>query len=216
MDALDRVTTVLAVRHGETAWNRETRIQGQLDIPLNAMGRAQARRLADALADEGIDAIYASDLSRAGETAAIVAGRLGLDVRPEPGLRERAFGIFEGRTWAEIEQRWPTQSERWRRRDPDFGAEGGESLQDFYARAVEVAQRLVQAHVGQTVLLVAHGGVLDCLYRAAARQALQAPRTWLLGNATINRLLHTPQGFSLVGWNDDKHLDGLHLDETAA
>ena len=216
MDALDRVTTVLAVRHGETAWNRETRIQGQLDIPLNPLGQAQARRLAQALEGQGIDAIYASDLLRADETARIVAERLGLAVSSEQGLRERAFGIFEGLTWAEIEERWPAQSERWRRRDPDFGAEGGESLQGFYTRVVTAAQRLVVAHPGQTVLLVAHGGVLDCLYRAAARQPLQAPRTWQLGNATINRLLHTPQGFSLVGWNDDKHLDGLSLDETAA
>lgn len=216
MDALDRVTTVLAVRHGETAWNRETRIQGQLDIPLNPLGQAQARRLAQALEGQGIDAIYASDLLRADETARIVAERLGLAVSSEQGLRERAFGIFEGLTWAEIEERWPAQSERWRRRDPDFGAEGGESLQGFYTRVVTAAQRLVVEHPGQTVLLVAHGGVLDCLYRAAARQPLQAPRTWQLGNATINRLLHTPQGFSLVGWNDDKHLDGLSLDETAA
>jgi probable phosphoglycerate mutase len=216
MDALDRVTTVLAVRHGETAWNRETRIQGQLDIPLNALGRAQAQRLAQALADQPIDVIYASDLGRAGETARIVASRLGLDVRSDPGLRERAFGVFEGRTWAEIEERWPAESERWRRRDPEFGAEGGERLQDFYARAVAAAQRLAAGHPGQNVLLVAHGGVLDCLYRAAARQPLQAPRTWLLGNATINRLLYTGQDFNLVGWNDDKHLDGLSLDEAAA
>jgi probable phosphoglycerate mutase len=216
MDALDRVTTVLAVRHGETAWNRETRIQGQLDIPLNSLGQAQARRLAQALDGQRIDAIYASDLVRAGETAGIVAERLGLEVCSDQGLRERAFGIFEGLTWAEVEERWPAESERWRRRDPEFGAEGGESLQGFYARAVAAAERLVLGHPGQTVLLVAHGGVLDCLYRAAARQPLQAPRTWLLGNATINRLLYTGQGFNLVGWNDDKHLDGLSLDEAAA
>lgn len=216
MDALDRVTTVLAVRHGETAWNRETRIQGQLDIPLNALGRAQAQRLAQALADQPIDVIYASDLGRADETARIVAELLGLEVRSDPGLRERAFGVFEGKTWAEIEERWPAESERWRRRDPEFGAAGGERLQDFYARAVAAAQRLAAAHPGQSVLLVAHGGVLDCLYRAAARQPLQAPRTWLLGNATINRLLYTGQDFNLVGWNDDKHLEGLSLDEAAA
>lgn len=216
MDALDRVTTVLAVRHGETAWNRETRIQGQLDIPLNSLGQAQARRLAQALEGQPIDAIYASDLVRAGETANIVAERLGLKVSSDQGLRERAFGVFEGLTWAEIEERWPAESERWRRRDPEFGAEGGESLQGFYSRVITTAERLVTSHPGQTVLLVAHGGVLDCLYRAAARQPLQAPRTWLLGNATINRLLHTGQGFNLVGWNDDKHLDGLSLDEAAA
>ena len=210
------VTRILAIRHGETAWNVDTRIQGQLDVPLNDKGRWQATRVAAALADEGITALYSSDLQRAWQTAQPLAEATGLAPRPERGLRERAFGVFEGLTWAEIEERWPAQSERWRRRDPEFGAEGGERLQDFYARAVAAAERLVQRHPGQTVLLVAHGGVLDCLYRAAARQPLQGARSWVLGNAAINRLLYSEQGFALVGWNDDRHLEGLSLDETSA
>ena len=213
---LDQVTSVLAVRHGETAWNRETRIQGQLDIPLSPLGAAQARRLAQALDGQGVDVIYASDLARALQTAEAVAQQLGLAVQLEPGLRERGFGLFEGLTWAEIETRWPAESERWRRRDPQFAAQGGESLQDFYARAVAAVEALASRHPGQTVLIVAHGGVLDCLYRAAARQSLQAGRTWTLGNASINRLLYSQTGLTLVGWNDDNHLAGLSLDDTAA
>ncbi len=213
---LDQVTSVLAVRHGETAWNRETRIQGQLDIPLSPLGAAQACRLAQALDGQGVDVIYASDLARARQTAEAVAQQLGLAVQLEPGLRERGFGLFEGLTWAEIETRWPAESERWRRRDPEFAAQGGESLQDFYARAVAAVEALASRHPGQTVLIVAHGGVLDCLYRAAARQSLQAARTWTLGNASINRLLYSQSGLTLVGWNDDNHLAGLSLDDTAA
>lgn len=213
---LDQVTSVLAVRHGETAWNRETRIQGQLDIPLSPLGAAQARRLAQALDGQGVEVIYASDLSRARQTAEAVAQQLGLAVQLEPGLRERGFGLFEGLTWAEIETRWPAESERWRRRDPQFAAQGGESLQDFYARSVAAVESLASRHPGQTVLIVAHGGVLDCLYRAAARQSLQAARTWTLGNASINRLLYSQSGLTLVGWNDDNHLAGLSLDDTAA
>lgn len=213
---LDQVTSVLAVRHGETAWNRETRIQGQLDIPLSPLGAAQARRLAQALDGQGVEVIYASDLARARQTADAVAQQLGLAVQLEPGLRERGFGLFEGLTWAEIETRWPAESERWRRRDPQFAAQGGESLQDFYARAVGAVEALASRHPGQTVLIVAHGGVLDCLYRAAARQSLQAARTWTLGNASINRLLYSQSGLTLVGWNDDNHLAGLSLDDTAA
>lgn len=213
---LDQVTSVLAVRHGETAWNRETRIQGQLDIPLSPLGAAQARRLAQALDGQGVEVIYASDLARARQTAEAVAQQLGLAVQLEPGLRERGFGLFEGLTWAEIETRWPAESERWRRRDPQFAAQGGESLQDFYARAVAAVEALASRHPGQTVLIVAHGGVLDCLYRAAARQSLQAARTWTLGNASINRLLYSQSGLTLVGWNDDNHLAGLSLDDTAA
>lgn len=212
---LSEPTRILAIRHGETAWNVDTRIQGQLDIPLNERGRWQAHRLALAVAEEGLQAIYASDLWRAYDTALSVASGAGLPVVTDEGLRERGFGVFEGKTFAEIEAIWPEQSARWRRRDPDFGPEGGERLTDFYARCVATAQRLAAVHPGQTIALVAHGGVLDCLYRAAAGVSLQAPRTWELGNASINRMLYTPQGFTLVGWADTFHLEDPALDERA-
>jgi len=191
----------------------DTRIQGQLDVPLNDNGRWQARRLAQAVADEGISAIYASDLSRAFQTAQAVAQCSARPIVTDTGLRERHFGAFEGFTWREIEERWPQQSESWRRRDLDFAPEGGESLRGFYARSVEAATRLAAAHPGETIALVAHGGVLDCLYRAAARLSLHAPRSWQLGNASINRLLYTPEGFVLVGWSDTYHLETRSLDE---
>ncbi len=208
------VTRVLAVRHGETAWNVENRIQGQLDIALNDLGRWQAQRLADALAGETVDAIYTSDLRRTIETAAPTARDGRIAAVADAGLRERGFGVFEGLTFTEIEQRWPEQSARWRRRDPDFGAEGGETLIEFYARSVASVTRLAATHPGQTIMIVTHGGVLDCLYRAASRIALGAPRSWQIGNASINRLLHTPQGFTLIGWSDDHHLEDSPLDET--
>ena len=200
-------TRVILIRHGETAWNVDTRIQGQLDIPLNARGRWQASRLGAALEGEGIDVVYSSDLSRAHETAQALASHLGLSVATDTGLRERGFGRFEGMTFAEIEARWPDDSARWRRRDPAFGPEGGETLQGFFERCRATALRLASAHPGRTVVMVAHGGVLDCLYRAATRVELGAPRTWQLGNASINRLLHTEAGFTLVGWADTFHLD---------
>ena len=214
-DAQGDVTRVLAVRHGETAWNVENRIQGQLDVPLNEFGRWQAQRLAFVMGDESVDAIYTSDLLRTVETAAPTARGCDVDWITDPGLRERGFGVFEGLTFTEIEQRWPEQSARWRRRELDFGAEGGETLSEFYARSVATATRLATAHPGQTILIVTHGGVLDCLYRAASRIALDAPRSWQIGNASINRLLYTPQGFTLVGWSDDHHLDDASLDEGA-
>ena len=105
-------------------------------------------------------------------------------------------------------------SERWRRRDPDFGAPGGETLRDFFDRSVATVTRLAAAHPGQTIAVVSHGGVMDALYRAAARVALDAPRSWQLGNASINRLLYTPQGFTLVGWSDTYHLEDNSLDES--
>ena len=207
-------TRVIAIRHGETAWNVDTRVQGHLDIPLNDTGRWQAHRMALALADDGIEALYTSDLWRAYDTALALSRATGLHPVTDEGLRERGFGEFEGLTFAEIGRRWPDQSERWRKRDPHFGPEGGERLVDFYARVIDSASRLAAAHPGQTIALVAHGGVMDCLYRAALRLELNAPRTWQLGNASINRLLYTPAGFTLVGWSDTFHLEDPSLDES--
>ena len=208
-----QATRVLAIRHGETAWNVDGRIQGQLDVPLNDTGRWQVHRLALAVADEGIVAIYSSDLLRALETAQAVARGCGEPITTDVGLRERGFGVFEGLSYVEITQRWPDQAERWRKRDPDFSAEGGESLRQFSARAVGTVARLAALHPGETIAVVSHGGVMDCLYRAATHLALDAPRSWQLGNASINRLLYTPQGFTLIGWSDDHHLDDGALDE---
>lgn len=210
-------TRLIAVRHGETAWNVDTRIQGQLDIGLNDTGLWQARRVGEALADEPVAAIYASDLARAWQTALEIARPRAIEVLPEPGLRERAFGHFEGRTFADIDASLPEQARLWRTRDPEFAPEGGgESLLAFRERVTGIAGQLAQRHPGELVVLVAHGGVMDVLYRAATRQELQAPRTWHLGNAAINRLLWTPQGFTLVGWGDIGHLDQGTLDEATA
>jgi probable phosphoglycerate mutase len=206
--ATEGATRVIAVRHGETDWNAGLRIQGHTDIELNARGRWQAAQLAQALAHEAVHAVYSSDLSRARETARAYATGAGLAVRDEPGLRERGFGHFEGRTFAEIESRWPDDAARWRRREPDFAPGDGESLRDFHRRCVDACAALAARHRGQTILVVAHGGVLDCLYRAATRTSVDAPRSWLLGNATVNRLLHSDEGFTLIGWNDDQHLAG--------
>lgn len=210
---MSEATRIIAIRHGETAWNAESRLQGQLDIPLNPLGRAQAAQLAAALRDEGISAVISSDLSRAADTARALAEPLGLPLQFDPALRERGFGTMEGRTFEEVDQHMPELARGWRSRDPDFGPPGGERLTDFYARSVAAAERLAQAHAGRTIALVSHGGVLDCLYRAAARIELQASRTWVLGNAAINRLLHSPEGFVLVGWNDHQHLLGLAADD---
>ena len=208
-------TRIIAIRHGETTWNVDTRIQGHLDIPLNGNGRWQAERLADALRDEPIKAIYASDLARAWETAQYLAQAQGLPVVKEVGLRERDFGDFEGKTFAEIEVLLPEQSMRWRKRDPEFYPAGGESLVVLRARVLEAVERLAAQHPGEQIALVGHGGVMDVLYRAATRLGIQAPRTWTLGNAAVNRLLWTPEGFTLVGWADTQHLEEDVLDEAA-
>jgi probable phosphoglycerate mutase len=208
-------TRILAIRHGETAWNVDTRIQGHLNIPLNDTGHWQGQRLGQALAGEAIAAIYASDLSRARETALYVSRATGVPVVPELGLRERGFGEFEGKTFAEIELALPDQAARWRKRDPSFTPTGGESLLDVQARVLATVNRLAEQHPGELIVMVGHGGVMDVLYRAATRLDLQAARTWQLGNTAINRLLWSPEGLSLVGWSDTQHLSDPVRDETS-
>jgi probable phosphoglycerate mutase len=170
--------------------------------------------LAHALAaSDPIHAIYSSDLLRAHDTARAIASATGAPLATHPGLRERCFGIFEGKTYVEIEALWPEESLRWRQRDPHWAPQGGESLVQVRERIALTLDELAARHLGQQIVLVAHGGVLDQLYRAATGQDLQAPRTWQLTNTAVNRLLWTPQALSLVGWADTTHLDNASLDE---
>lgn len=199
-------TRIIAVRHGETDWNVDTRIQGHIDIPLNATGMWQAQQLARALSAEPINAIYCSDLQRAHATAQAVASTTGAPLHILQGLRERSFGELQGRTFEQIEADLPEQARRWRQREPHFAPNGGESLVALRERVAHTTRTIAEQHTGELVLLVAHGGVLDAMYRLATGQDIQAPRTWQLSNTAINRLLWTPQGLTLVGWADTQHL----------
>lgn len=210
---MNEPTRLITVRHGETAWNVQSRLQGQLDIPLNDRGRDQARRAARMLADDRPDVVVSSDLARARETAQAIATFNQCPLTFDAGLRERSFGSFQGMTHLEVAERWPEESARWKSRDPEFSPGDGESLRVFYARCVEATLRIAEAHAGRTVVVVAHGGVMDCLYRAATRIPLDAQRIWSLDNAAINRLLYTDSGLTLVGWNDTSHLVDPALDE---
>jgi len=209
------VTRIIAVRHGETAWNVDARIQGQLDIALNDHGHWQARQVGHALAEEPVAAVYASDLQRAWHTAERIAESAGAALHAEPALRERRFGMFEGHTFQEIEQAWPEQAQHWRKRVPHWAPpEGGESLQVVRERVGNAVHRIAARHPGELIVLVAHGGVLDAIYRLATRMDIDAPRSWQLPNAAINRLLWSPEGLSVVGWSDTSHLDLAARDET--
>jgi len=208
-----QATRIIAIRHGETAWNVDNRIQGHLNIGLNKVGLWQASQVAQALRDEPIDAIYASDLLRAWQTAQAIAETTHGQIQAHLGLRERGFGKFEGLTYAEIEAAWPDMSRQWRKREANWAPPNGESLEAVRERVHTTVHNLAAKHIGGQIVLVAHGGVLDMLYRLATGQSLQAPRAWELGNAAINRLLWTPDGITLVGWADTNHLDQAVRDE---
>jgi probable phosphoglycerate mutase len=210
-------TTIILIRHGETAWNAERRLQGHIDIALNAEGVRQAEALAQAMAGEHIDTIVASDLQRAYQTAQALARIKALPVQRDPALRERCFGGFEGLLYAEIEQRFPREFAAWQARDVDgdmpAGVRVAETFRQFYARATGAILALAQQHPGRTLALVAHGGVLECAYRAALGLSLETPRNFPVLNASINRFTVSGGALALVSWGEVAHLQRGVLDE---
>ena len=210
-------TRILLIRHGETAWNAERRLQGHLDIALNAAGERQAQALGRALAGETIDAIVSSDLARARQTAAAVAQHHALAVQLDPGLRERCYGGFEGLLYSEIAQRFPSEFARWQARDVDAllppGPRQGETFRQFHARVMSAVLGWAARHPGRTLALVAHGGVLECVYRAAQAMALDTPRDFAVHNASINRFVVRGDALTLTRWGEVAHLREAVLDD---
>ena len=210
-------TNIILIRHGETAWNAERRLQGHIDIALNDEGLRQAAATAEALAGERIDLIVSSDLQRAAATADAVARTRGTLAQRDPLLRERCFGGFEGLLYAEIEQRFPVEFAAWQAREIDApmpsGARVAETFRQFYQRAVAAIVYWGDSHPGQTLALVAHGGVLECAYRAALGLSLETPRDFPVLNASINRFTVHAGKLSLVSWGEVGHLQPKVLDE---
>jgi len=208
-------TRLLVVRHGETAWNVEGRIQGHVDIALNALGVAQARALGERLLHDKFDAVYASDLQRAYETARFALRDAGRVVIPEPRLRERHLGVLQGLTGQEALVRQPAAWNAFKSRDPALTLEGGESLEEFFRRVTGLVEELVQRHAGARLLLVTHVGVLDALYRHASGMALARARDFSLYNASVNVLHHQGNGWRIETWGDISHLpQELAMDDT--
>jgi probable phosphoglycerate mutase len=202
------MTELIVIRHGETDWNRQHRFQGQIDVPLNATGRAQAERLAQRMARERFDVIVASDLQRAHATAQAAAGAR--PIESDPLWREQAFGVAEGLDAPTIAQRHPDLWSRWLRHEADYALPGGgESVNTFHARVLRALQRVVQAHAGRSIAVFTHGGVLDMLWRAAQQQPLHGPRSCDIPNTGINRLRWRDGALQIVQWADAAHLDGL-------
>ncbi len=206
-------TRICLVRHGETAWNAERRLQGHIDIPLNETGLAQARATATSLASEHFDAAYCSDLTRARQTAAAIATHCGLTPGFDAGLRERHYGGFQALTYDEARTRFPVGYQRFETRDPDFVfPEGGESLREFAGRIHTALEHIAKIHQGGTVLVVTHGGVLDIAHRLATGKNLEAPRDFTIPNAALNWIGHDGENWSLIAWAEQRHLAGA-LDE---
>ena len=208
---------LLLIRHGETAWNAEKRMQGHLDISLNGAGLRQAEALGTALRDEHLDAIISSDLQRAQQTAQALAAPRAMTVAIDAGLRERCFGIFEGLLYADLEQAHPAAFAAWSAREMDArypsGINHAETLREFSARALAAIDRLAAAGGHRKIALVTHGGVLECAHRAATGTALTQARDFDILNASVNRLRWDAGRLEILDWADVRHLDRGALDE---
>lgn len=207
------MTELILIRHGETDWNRELRFQGQVDVPLNAMGLEQARRVAVRLAAENVQQLLSSDLIRAQQTAQCVAAH-GLSLRPagpvlDTGLREQSFGVVDGLRVADIKQQHAEAWAQWVRFDADYAFAGGESTRQFHARVMATVQGLAQRHPQQTLVVVTHGGVLDMIYRTAQGLPLSGPRQSEIPNAGLNRVRLRGTSVEIVCWADTAHLADL-------
>ena len=181
-------------------------MQGQGDSPLTATGLQQARQLAQRLKQTAFSALYTSDLGRAHQTARCIADETGHELVPEPGLRERDFGIFEGLTNGEIQVRYPEHYEPFAKRDPDYAMPGGESARQFHKRVLATFDHIAQKHGGDTVVVVSHGLVLDALYRAACNLALHVPRGFPLLNCSVNTFRRAGENWLAVSMCDVAHL----------
>jgi probable phosphoglycerate mutase len=199
-------TQFIVIRHGETAWNAQSRIQGHLDSPLNEEGLAQALLVGERLAREAFSTLYSSDLGRAVQTAQPIADRTAHELVREPRLRERHLGVFQGLTGIQCEHQYPQDYARFKARDPDHIVPGGESIRQLFARVSGIFIDLARNHPDQRLVVVTHGGVLDALHRFANGIALERRRDFPIYNASLNFILCEDERWSEQGWGDISHL----------
>jgi probable phosphoglycerate mutase len=201
------MSQLILIRHGETEWNRERRMQGHADSPLSEKGLRQAILLAQRMKKIEFKAFYSSDSGRAAETARFITDATGRPVLLEPRLRERNFGVFEGLTGPEMQERHPEAYARFKNREPDYVVPGGESARAFRDRALACLAEIATRHENELVVVVTHGLVCDVAYRAAYGLDLMAPRNFELVNAGINRFRFDGAAWHCEVWGDAGHLE---------
>lgn len=199
------------IRHGETAWNSEMRLQGWRDIDLNEAGVLQAEHLARHLASDQfnvqIDVVISSDLARAYQTAEIATNHLKLPVIKTPTLRERNYGIYEGHKLI-FNQGQRAGLPDFDLRDPHAPLEQGEQLSVFYDRIKLAFEELASAHKGQNIMVFAHGGVIDIAWRLGQQFGLDVFRSEPIRNTSINefKINVTDNSWNIINWGQILHL----------
>lgn len=202
------MTRLLLIRHGETAFNRNGRVQGHSESDLTAVGVGQARAAAEALARRRVDRLYSSDLSRARATAQIIGDRLGLGVKLDPRLREMRFGRLEGRTWTELDEHFRAAEAAGHGDWFHYAPPGGESRAELTHRGWAVTGELVRRHPDETLAVVSHGGFIGFfLRRVLGLRTDQRYVGFRTANCAIHTFEHRDDRFHLVTWGEVQHLE---------
>ena len=201
------MTKLLAIRHGETEWNVEGRVMGQLDSRLTARGVEQSMAIARRLQTVPFDALYSSDLGRAVRTADIIGEACGKPVSLDAGLRERHMGIFQALTTAEMYRRFPAERAEYERLGDEYVVPGGESGRDKRERSVRALTAIAVRHPRQTVVVVTHGAFLMGFFEAVLSLPPGRGSTFRRHNASYNAFEYTAGQWRLETWNDISHLD---------
>jgi len=208
-------TKVIIIRHGETKWNLEGRWQGHLDSSLTMNGHNQAKAIAKNLLDQNISTLYSSDLGRALQTAEQISKSTGIKITNDCRLRERHLGIFQGLTVSEMMEKFPDEYNRFRDQGPEYIVPDGESKKQCYERNILCINEIVQKHPGETLVIVAHGGVLDSVFRYVIGIPLEAPRTFIIWNAGMNTFSHSNGKWYLLTFGEINHLNSIRTIDDA-
>ena len=206
-------TTLLIIRHGETVWNAEHRFQGHGDSPLTESGRNQVAALGRRMRKMEFESLICSDLGRTQETASIIVDYTGHAVELDSRLRERNYGVLEGLTVPEINEKHAEVYDRFNTDDPDYILPDGESHRQHYQRNVAFFEEMLSEKSGTNIAVVAHGGVLDSIFRYVAGLPLKQPRCYITSNASMTIVSHgTFYGTTrwvIETWCEAGHLRGL-------
>jgi len=201
-----KITGITVIRHGETEWNKIGLQQGHLNSNLTILGIKQAETLANALSEIKFDHIYSSDLLRAFDTAKIISKKMNLEIKTDPRLRERNLGIMQGLTIAEFKEKFPEEYAKFISDDPDVPVKNGESKNEHFKRVKQCIVELGNRHIGENILIVTHGGVIEKIFRFALGIPLEAKRNFSLFNSSINTFTFQDNILFLKTWGDINHL----------
>ena len=198
-------TSITLVRHGETEWNVLRRLQGRQNSELTPYGLEQAEMTSEALKNLDFDIIYTSDLKRAIITTEIINRYHNLEVKIDSALSERNFGVMEGLTREVLQDKFPEVYSGYMARKEDYQIPGGESLIEYTEKVRQSLQNIIRKYKGKRILIITHGGVLDCIMRIIFNYPMSAPRSFSIYNASINRISVKDDEWFLEVWGDISH-----------